>query len=263
MAGGTSLALLIKQNLVAPAVVIGLRRVPGLTAIEIDGDGWLRIGALVPLRAVERDATVRQRWPGLADAVGRVATVRIRNQATLGGNLAHADPAQDPPPMLLALDARAEISGPSGSRELPLDELFVDVFETALAEDEVLVAVRVPPSPTAARTTYLKFLPRTVDDYATVAVAARAATNTDGRLTDVRVALGAVGPVPVRIRAIEAALEGRPANQARDGLLTEAAGLVADAIDPVDDGRGSAAYKRDLARVLTARALAAVIEEAR
>lgn len=251
MAGGTALVLLMKQGLVEPSAVIGLGGVDEMRGIA-EADGELVIGGAVRLRAIETSTIVRRVAPVLAEAVGRVATIRIRNQATLGGNLAHADPAQDPPPVLLALDAKIDLAGPGGTRTLPLDELFVDVFETAIKPGEILTAIRVPLPPRGTRLAYTKFLPRSVDDYATVSVAARLDLAADGTIADARVALGAVGPVPVRARAVEAALRGRRP----DGpTLDAAAELVDEAIDPIDDVRASAAYRREMARVWTARTL--------
>jgi carbon-monoxide dehydrogenase medium subunit len=181
-----------------------------------------------------------------------VATGRIRNQAPVGGNLAHADPAQDPPPMLIALDASVVLSSAAGERSLPLDAFFVDYLTTRLEPGEVLTAVRLPPLPEGTRATYEKFLPRTHDDYATVSVGAALRRDADGRCQDVRVALGGVAGVPLHIRAVEDALRGEVLTDAR---IAEAAALVTDLVDPPDDVRGSAAYKRRMARVWTERAL--------
>lgn len=259
MAGGTSLVLLLREGLLAPPVVIGLHGAGELRGSRALPDGGLTIGALTALRAIERDERVRSGWPALADAIGRVASVRVRNQATLGGNLAHADPAQDPPPMLLALDATAEIAGPAGGRTVPLAAFFRDVFETVLAPDEVLTAIHLPPPAPGDRAVYVKFLPRTVDDYATVSVAVRLRLTDDGRIVEARVALGGVAAVPLRAGALEAALIGLPAGSP---ALEEAAELVDAVLDPVDDARGSAAYKREMARVWTARALRSLVPAA-
>ena len=251
LAGGTSVVLLLKQGLIDPAVVVGLGGIDSLRGIAVT-DGVLEIGALVPLRKIERDPLVLDHAPAFADAVSRVATVRIRNQATLGGNVVHADPAQDPPPMLLVHDAEVVLVGPAGSRVAPLTDFFVDVFETAIEPGEILTTIRIPRPPANARFEYVKFLPRTVDDYATIAVAARIDPGPDGTIADARIALGAAAAVPFRATAAEDLLRGRTPEPA---LIDEAAALVRDATDPVDDVRGSAAYKRDMAEVWTRRAL--------
>lgn len=252
LAGGTSFVLLLRQGLLDPGVVVGLRSVPGLDTIEVDQAGRLRIGAMATLSQIERDPLVGRSLPVLREVVRRVATIRVRNQATIGGNLVHADPAQDPPPVLLALDAAVEVAGPSGRRILPLNALFVDVIQTSLAPGEIVTALVVPLPPPQARFATVKFLPRTVDDFATVSVAVRVDTLPDGRVGDVRIALGAVAPVPLRAEAAEDAIRGRVPD---DRLIDDAADLVLHAVDPVDDVRGSADYKREMARVWTRRAL--------
>ncbi len=252
LAGGTALTLLRKQGLLGDGPIVDLGAITGLDTIEPSSDGGLVIGAMATLRSVETSRLVAERAPALAAVVARVATIRIRNQATLGGNLAHADPAQDPPPILLALDAEVEVAGPGGRRRLALDGFFVDVFETALAPDDILVAIHVPPVAATSRVGYEKFLPRTADDYATVAVAARLDVAADGRVTDARVALGAAGATPLRVHAAEAALRGSPVS----ALPVDAAvAAVLDRVDPVDDVRGSADYKRRMAGVWSGRLL--------
>jgi len=251
MAGGTALVLLMKLGLVEPAVVIGLRMDGDLRRLHPLQDGGLEIGALVTHREAERAPEVRAYCPALADAFSRVATIRIRNQATVGGSLAHADPAQDPLPMLLALDAALVATGPQGQRVIPIAEFFVDYLLTRLAPDEILTAVRLP-SRGDRRALYLKFLPRTADDYATVAVAADLKLGPDGRCEDARLALGAVGPVPLRVTTVEAALRGERLTAAH---VRAAAALVPESIEPSADARGSGSYKREMARVWTERAL--------
>lgn len=253
LAGGTALVLMYKQGLLRPEKVVSLGGLAELRGVRRLEGGGLWLGAMMTHRAIESHPDVAAYSPALARAFASVATIRIRNQATLGGNLAHADPAQDPPPMLMALDAEVEIAHGSARRVLPLGELFRDIFETALLPGEIIVGVRLPPPPDRARATYLKFLPRTEDDYATVSVAARLAVAADGRCTDVRVCLGSVGSTPVRARAVERALLG---NVLTDRVIADAAALVAGEVDPLDDARGSAAYKRAMAAVCTRRALA-------
>src|SRR5712691_11797962 len=251
MAGGTSLVILMKQELIRPARVLGLRRLAQLRAIEATDHG-LDLGALATHGALARSEAVRGHAAALASTFAAVATVRIREQATLGGNLAHADPAQDPPLTLLALDAVAVAMSKARARRIPLEELFVDVFETSLDPNELLLRVELPPLPAGARATYQKFLPNTLDDYATVSVAAVVATDATGACTHARIALGGAGPVPLRAYEAERSLMGRPLN---DAAIREAAALAAAATDPIDDLRGSAHYKRAMARVWTERAL--------
>lgn len=251
MAGGTALVILMKQDLIRPARVVGLRRLARLRAVEVEGAG-LRLGALATHGALARSDAVRAHAPALAATFAAVATVRIREQATLGGNLAHADPAQDPPVTLLALDASVVATSKDRERTIPIEALFTDVFETSLEPAELILRVELPPLPPGARATYQKFLPNTLDDYATVSVAAVIATDADGRCTHARIAVGGAGPVPFRAHEAEHALIGRRAD---DAAIREAAALVASAADPIDDLRGSADYKRAMAGVWAGRAL--------
>jgi aerobic carbon-monoxide dehydrogenase medium subunit len=257
MAGGTALVLLMQQGLVQPGHVVGLRNVAELHGIHRLADGGLEIRALTTHRQAERSADVNAYCPALADTFARVATVRIRNQATVGGNLAHADPAQDPPPMLMALDAQAVVYSRTGQRRIPLDKFFVDYFESALQPGEVLVAAELPPLPPGTRLTYKKFLPRTQDDYATVSVAASLRLGPDSTCDFIRVALGAAATVPLRARKVEDALYGQ---RLTPDTIREGAALVRDEVDPLDDLRGSAGYKREMARVWTERALLELLD---
>lgn len=257
MAGGTALVLLLQQGLVQPGHVVGLRDVSELRGVRRLDDGGLWISALTTHREAERSSAVKEYCPALADTFSRVATVRIRNQATVGGNLAHADPAQDPPPMLIALGGSAVVASRSSERRIPLDEFFVDYFETAMLPGEVLVACELPPLPAGTRATYKKFLPRTQDDYATVSVAACLQLGDGEVCEDVRIALGAAATTPVRARRVEDALRGQ---QVSRESITAAAALVRGEVDPLDDLRGSAAYKREMARVWTQRALVELLD---
>lgn len=252
LAGGTALVLLLKQGLLRPEHVVALRRVDELRGVARRADGGLDIGALTTHREAELSPVVRAYAPALASAFGSVATIRIRNQATVGGNLVHADPAQDPPPMLLALGADVVLAGPGGERSLPLEAFFIDFLETALRPGEVLTAVRLPPLPATVRGTYLKFLPNTRDDYPTVSVGAVVELDDAHRCREVRIGLAGVGPTPRRASSVEAALRGAALDA---GTIAAAADLVERDIEPLDDGRGSAGYKRRMAQVWVRRAL--------
>jgi carbon-monoxide dehydrogenase medium subunit len=250
LAGGTALVVLMKQSLVDAEHLISLQRVPGLEGIRSEGDS-LHIGALTRHREVETSALAREWSPLLSQVFGCVATVRIRNVATVGGALGHADPAQDPPAGLIALDASVKLTSRDGERLVPIEELFEDYYETSIRPGEMLTEVIVPAQARGARSTYLKFLPRTADDYATIAVAVSASLQ-DGRCRDLRIGLAAAGPTPVRAVSVERELEGQGVNSA---MIRRAAEAVVEDIDPLDDFRGSAAYKRDMAVVFTRRAL--------
>jgi carbon-monoxide dehydrogenase medium subunit len=254
MAGGTALVNLMKQSLVNAGHIVSLERIPGLDRIRVEPDG-LHIGALVRHYDLERSPAVRDFSPFLCDVYHRVATVKIRNMATVGGGLAHADPAQDPPPAYMTLDATVRLHSRSGDRSVALSDLFTDYYETAIEPGELLTEVIVPRPAAGVKFAYLKFLPRTEDDYATVAVAARAEVE-GGTCRNVRVALAAAGPTPIRARAVEQALEGR---QVSEAAVRAAAEAVAGEVDPLDDFRGSSEYKRDMAVVFTRRALEQVL----
>lgn len=259
LAGGTALVLLMKQGLLRPARLVSLAGLRELSGIERLANGDLRIGALATHREIEGSALVREYCAALAEAFAHVATPRIRAQATIGGSLAHADPAQDPPPMLMALGAAAVLERASGRRTLPVEELFVDLFETRIGRAELVREIVVPPLAPGSQATYLKYLPRTEDDYATVAVAAVVTLDADGRCADIRVALGAAGPTPLRARRTEDALRGEVMTPKR---IREASAIVREEVDPLEDARGSIAYKREMARVWTERALLQVLAPA-
>jgi carbon-monoxide dehydrogenase medium subunit len=246
----------MKQRLVQPTYLIGLRRLDGLGSVDYDGS--LRIGALCTHRAIETSPLVRDHASLLTDALQHVASVRIRAMATVGGALAHADPNQDTPPALLALDTRVRIRSQQHTREVPIAEFFCGYYETVLAPDELITEVIIPPLPAGSGAAFIKFLPQTHDDYATVAVAARITLAGD-RIADARVALGAAAATPVRAVAVENALRGQAVTPA---TFREAAALAAKEVDPISDFRGSAAYKREMAVVFVQRALARAVAQA-
>jgi carbon-monoxide dehydrogenase medium subunit len=260
VAGGTALVTMMRQGLLRPACLVSLRDVPGCDRIETT-NGAVRLGALVTHRDAELAPLLRERLPVLAETFRRVGTIRIRHMGTIGGALAHADPNQDPPVTLLALGARVEIQQSGGQRELPLAEFFRGYYETALEPGEVVTAVTVPLLPPASGASFIKFLPRTADDYATVAVAATVTLEPDGeRCREARIALGSVGMTPLRSQSAEAQLAG----QRLDESLLRAAGDAARAdVDPLSDHRGSAAYKREMTAVMVVRALTQAWEAAR
>jgi carbon-monoxide dehydrogenase medium subunit len=252
IAGGTSLVIMMRQRLVRPNCLVSLRSVRGLNSIEIH-DGGTRIGGLATHREVESSSLLRRRLPLLAETYHHVATIRIRNMATVGGGLAHADPNQDPPPTLIALGATVKATSADSSRVIPLDEFFTDYYETVLKPDEIVTEVFIPKMAPNSAGAYLKFLPRTADDYATVSAAAVLTLDKTGKtINDVRIALGSVGVTPIRATAAEAILRGQPV---KAEAFAEAGEKAKEAVDPVSDFRGSAAYKKEMAGVFVRRAL--------
>jgi carbon-monoxide dehydrogenase medium subunit len=252
IAGGTSLVIMMRQRLVRPNCLVSLRSVRGLNSIEIS-DGGTRIGGLATHREVESSSLLRRRLPLVAETYHHVATIRVRNMATVGGGLAHADPNQDPPPTLIALGATVKATSVDGSRVIPLDEFFTDYYETVLKPDEIVTEVFIPKMAPNSAGAYLKFLPRTADDYATVSAAAVLTLDKSGKtINDVRIALGSVGVTPIRATAAEAVLRGQPL---KAEAFVEAGEKAKEAVDPVSDFRGSAAYKKEMAGVFVRRAL--------
>jgi aerobic carbon-monoxide dehydrogenase medium subunit len=251
LAGGTSIMLLGSMGFAEPETVIGLGQIKSLYGIRADEDGNLKVGSMTTLGDIERSPMVALHSPALVETVREVATVRVRNQATIGGNLAHADAAQDAPPMLVALDARVTAVGSAGERQIPVEELSTGYLETSLEPDEIITEVTVSrPSP-GSISGYRKFLPRTADDFATVSVAATTRVEA-GQLRDVRLVFGSCGPTPIRARRTELALSGVPANAPQ---IADIVAMAADEISPVADARGSADYKREMAIVWARRLL--------
>jgi len=252
IAGGTSLILMMQQGLVQPSIVVGLGNIKELRGIKRTTGGGLEVGAMTTHRVLETSPEAFAYAAALPQSLGVIATIRIRNQATLGGNLVHADPAQDPPPVLIALDAMVDVVSSGGARSIPMESFFTDFFETSLGEDELVRSVKIPPMPAGSKLAYKKFLPRTEDDYATVSVAVRLGVADDGTCKDLRIGLGALAVTPLRAKAVESALLGQKLTAS---IIREAAALVRDEVDPLDDVRGTAKYKREMARVWTERTI--------
>jgi len=257
IAGGTALVIMMKQRLVRPTCLVSLRSVRSLNGIA-EKNGGIAIGGGTTHRAVEGSPLVKRRLPVLAETYHHVATVRVRNMATVGGGLAHADPNQDPPPTLIALGASVKAVSTDGSRTIPLEEFFTDYYETVLKPEEIITELYVPRLPANSGAAFLKFLPRTADDYATVSAAAFVTLDKSKKnFADVRIALGSVGTTPIRARGAEAVLRGQPV---KAEALAEAGEKAKQAVDPISDFRGSAAYKKEMAGVFVRRALTKALE---
>ena len=260
LAGGTDLLLRIRRRVRLYRSVVNIKYVPGLNGLDWTPTEGLTFGALTTFRAIETDSTVRARYPALAEAARVVAGVQLRNLATVGGNLGNASPAADSVPPLVALGASVTIASKAGERTLPVEDCLTGPGTTVLAPGEIFTTVRVPPSPAPSGNAYARFGPRSAMDIGIVSVAASVTLDAEGRCQDCRVALGAVSPVPLRARAAEEVLSGETLTPA----LAERAGeLAADAAQPITDVRGSADYRRAMARVLTTRVLQGAAERAR
>lgn len=257
LAGGQSLIPLMKLRFASPALLVDLNRIPGLGYIEEEGDA-LRIGALTRHSELADSEVLGERYPAMAAAAPLVSDPIVRNLGTIGGSLAHADPAGDWGSVMLALGAEVVARSSKGERTIPIAEFFRGTFTTALQPDEILTEVRVPRPAGPSGGTYLK-LERKVGDFATVAAAVQLELS-DGTIGRAGIALTAVGPQNVRAVEAEEALRGaEPTGEA----FAEAARLAAEAADPVSDVRGSAEYKREVARVFVERGLARALEIAR
>ncbi len=247
LAGGHSLLPLMKLRLAAPSVLIDIGRIDGLRQMRETGDGVM-IGATATYSAVQDFAAVRQHVPLLAQAISMVGDTQVRNRGTLGGALAHADPAGDMPVVVTALGATMVVRGPGGERTIPADEFFVDIFSSALGPDEILTEIRIPAQ--AGPGNYQKFRRRAID-WAIVG-AAVSVTRANGSIDAASVVLTNVGPRPMRAAAVESALTGQ---QASADVIRQAADRAADGITPTGELSASAEYKSHLACVLTRRAL--------
>jgi carbon-monoxide dehydrogenase medium subunit len=257
LSGGQSLIPLMKLRLASPPHVVDINGIPGLAYVR-EADGFLRIGALTRESELEESEIVRARYPLLHDTSRVVADPLVRNLATVGGNLAHADPANDHPAAMLALGAEVVATGRKGQRRIPVASLFTGPFATALAPDEIVVEILVPVPPVRSGGAYLK-VERKVGDFATAAVAAQVTLGADGVCQRVGIGLTNVGLTPIKATAAEASLTGQRPDET---AIKRAAGQAAAAAQPSADLRGSVEYKKDLVRVLTARALRKALERA-
>jgi len=241
----------MKLRLARPGYLIDINRVAGLSYIKEEG-GYLKIGGLTREAELELSPMVRSKYPILADTTHVIADPQVRNLATVGGNLAHGDPANDHPATMMALGAQVVANGPKGERVIPIESFFVSLFTTALELDEILTEIRVPIPPPRSAGAYLK-LERKVGDFATAAVAAQLTLDEKGACQRVGIGLTNVAATPLKAKKAESALHGK---QADDAALTRAAQLAAEEAEPSSDLRGPAEYKRGLVKELAKRALA-------
>jgi carbon-monoxide dehydrogenase medium subunit len=257
LAGGQSLIPAMRFRLALPEILIDINRIEGLNYIR-EENGYLAIGAMTREAELDASPLIRQKYTLLADTAKVIADPLVRNMATVGGNLAHADPANDHPATMLAYGAELVAVGPGGERLIPIDEFFVDLFENSLAPHEILREIRIPtPGPNSGGA-YLK-IERKVGDYAVAAVAVQLTLEGE-TCTAARIGLTNVSPKPMRAAGAEAAITGKPLTD--DAI--QAAGVAASQdCEPSSDLRGSEAYKRDLVRVITMRAIRAAADRAR
>lgn len=253
LAGGTALMLLMKSGLFRPKRLVSLRAAGDrLERIRIEQDGALRVGAMVRLASLERSAELRRNFPVIGHTLRTLSNVRVRNVATLGGHLAHADPHSDLPPVLIALDAQLVLAGPRGERTLSVDGFATGLYETQCKGDELIVEAVIPPVD-RKRAAYLKCTTRSADDWPALGVAV-AWDDADGVIKSPRIVLGAATERPTRLKIAEDAIAGRTLD---DALVARAGAAAAEEADVVGDARGSVAYKKQLVKVFVGRALRA------
>ena len=258
LAGGHSLIPMMKFRLASPALLVDLNRLAGLAYLREEG-GWLKIGAMTREADLDRSDLIHKKYPLLADTAKTIADPVVRNMATVGGNLAHADPANDHPATMLAYGAQVVATGPQGERAIPIDQFFKGPFETALAHDEILTEIRIPVPKPKSGGAYMK-VERKVGDFATAAVAAQVTLGANGNCESVGLGLTNVGLTPIMAAKAEEALRGKKPD---DANIRAAAQLAAEAAQPSGDQRGSEEYKRSLVKTLAVRALRKAVERAK
>ena len=257
LSGGQSLLPLLKLRVGTAGHLVDIGRIPGLEYIK-EEDGFLKIGGRTRESALERSELVKTKYPILYDTALVIADPLVRNRATVGGNLAHADPSNDHPATMLALGAEVTATGPGGQRTISVDQFFTGLFSTALAPDEILTEIRIPVPPPGSGGAYVK-LERKVGDFATAAAAAQVTLGAGGDIERAGIGLTAAGPTPIKATDAERFLLKKKPDQA---AIAEASRLAAAAASPAADRRGAVEYKREMARVLTARALTRAVERA-
>jgi len=258
LAGGHSLIAMMKLRLAEPACLVDISHLQDLDYIK-EENGSLKIGALTRESTLEGSELVAKNFPILIDTARVIADPLVRNMATVGGNLAHGDPANDHPATMIALNAAVTVVGAKGVRTIPVGEFFVDLLTTQLTPDEILTEIRIPKPEPRSGGAYIK-VERKVGDYAVAAVAAQITLNPDNSFARAVIGLTNVGNVPVQA---EKAMDYLTGKQPEETTLKEAGRLAAQAADPTDDLRGNADYKRSLVRVLTRRALVQAVTRAK
>jgi carbon-monoxide dehydrogenase medium subunit len=251
-AGGAHLTILMKQGLYQPRVLINIKKVAALRGVRFDRKKGLTLGALVTHREIETSAVIKENYPVLARAEKEVANIRVRNMGTVGGNLASGEPLTDLAQIFIALDGNLRIAKADGGRTLPVEELFVDFYQTSLGDDEIITEVNLPPPPQRSGIEYMRFSSSSVVDKPSVGVAVRLSLEKTGDACgSARIVLGCVGPTPLRARNAERLLVGKALTP---GLVEETGASAAQECNPTEDLRGSSHYKRAIVRALVKRA---------
>jgi carbon-monoxide dehydrogenase medium subunit len=257
LSGGQSLIPMMKFRLARPGYLVDINRISGLTYIREEG-GYLKIGGLTREADLEGSPLIRSKYPILFDTVRVIADPQVRNMATLAGNLAHGDPANDHPATVMALGAQIVASGPKGERVIPVESFFITLFTTDLQHDEIVTEIRIPIPPPRSGGAYLK-LERKVGDFATAAVAVQLTMDGEGTCQKIGIGLTNVGATPIKAAKAEGFLRGKKLDEPN---ITQAAQLAAEESQPSPDLRGPEAYKRGLVKELTRRAVVRAQERA-
>jgi carbon-monoxide dehydrogenase medium subunit len=257
LAGGTDLIVQLRSGRAAAPSIVDLKRIPGLSGIRRTADGGFAIGAATPATALLADAALVAAWPGVVEGANLIGSVQVRNRATLAGNLCNASPGADSVPPLIAAGARCRVVGPAGERELAMAEVPAGPGRTTLAPGEIVAEILLPPQTGADA--YLRLTPRTEMDIAIVGAGAWLELAADGTCSAARIALGAVAPTALLVEAAGAALVGTTLD---DGALAAMSAACQAAARPIDDKRGTAAYRTAMAGVLARRAVLKAAERA-
>ncbi|MFQ5912994.1 MAG: FAD binding domain-containing protein [Nitrospinota bacterium] len=250
--GGIAISILMKQRIFQPTRLVSIRRIAGFDAVRHDAKKGLIIGAGALHRTLETSSVVQEHCPLLAEVMSQVANVRIRCMGTLGGELAHADPHSDPPPVLIGLGAKAVARSTRGEREIPFTDFFTGYLESALEPDEILKEVIIPDPPPGVRSAYLKFTPNSSTDWPCLGVTAFVGRDPDGTCRSLDLIFGSVTEVPFRVPGVSEMASGQPLG---DPLIHEIAEHCFRQVDPMADSRGSSWYKKELVRAFARRIL--------
>jgi carbon-monoxide dehydrogenase medium subunit len=259
LAGGTDLLVQLRAGRKETDLVVDLKRIPELNALEYDTVRGLTIGAAVPCYRIYRDSTVARAYPALVELASLIGGTQIQGRASLGGNLCNAAPSADSIPLLIALGATCRISGPGGAREIAVEDFCTAPGRNVLQPGELLVALHLPPPAPHSGARYLRFIPRNELDIAVAGVGVEVVLD-NGKFRSARVALAAVAPTPLFVREAGDALAGQPVN---DTSIARAADIARASVKPITDMRGTADYRRHICGVLTRRALEAAVQRAR
>jgi aerobic carbon-monoxide dehydrogenase medium subunit len=257
--GGQSLLVLMRQGLVAPAVVIDIKGISELDYIKNDAKEGMRIGTITTHRNIEKSAVIKKNFPSFAQMELRLASIQTRNRGSIGGNVCHGDPAADPPSVLMALGASIKLSSVKGERIVKLDDFYVDYFETVLGHGEMLTEIQIPPSPPYTGTAYQKFNIISCD-MATVGIGVSITlSGKDGICKDCRISMGNVAPTVRRAHKAEEVLKG---NKITDKLLVKAGEVASTETDPISDINATADYRHELVKIMVKRMAAEAINRA-